>query len=115
MHSSRVLLPFSSSTARDRSSSNVLPTKETKTLNSLLKLVQKQEVDDALADLFYKSSIPFNVARSPYFVNACAKIAEFGKGYVPPSSKAIRTTLLKRSKERVINRLFLRSRSPTKK
>ena len=100
--------PFSSSTVGDGSSSQVQPTrfKESRTLNSLWKPVQKQEVDDALADLFYESGIPFNVARSPYFMNACAKISEFGKGYVPPSSKAIRTTLLKRSKERVTNKLL---------
>ena len=59
-----------------------------------------------MADLFYEFAIPFNVARSPYFINACAKIADFGKGYVPPSSEAIRTTLLKRSKERVTNKLL---------
>ena len=102
------LSPFSSSTVGDGSSSQVQPTrlKESRTLNSLWKPVQKQEVDNALADLFYESGIPFNVARSPYFMNACTKIAEFGKGYVPPSSEAIRTTLLKRSKERVTNRLI---------
>ena len=73
------LSPFSSSTVGVGSSSQVLPTRDTRTLNSLWKPVQKQEVDDALADLFYESAIPFNVARSPYFINACAKIAEFGK------------------------------------
>ena len=46
------------------------------------------------------------MARSPYFMNAFTKIAEFGKGYVPPCSEAIRTTLLKRSKGRVTNRLL---------
>ena len=100
------LSPFSSSTVGVGSSSQVLPTRETRTLNSLWNPVQKQEVDDALADLFYESATPFNVARSPYFINACAKIADFGKVYVPPSSEAIRTTLLKRSKERVTNRLL---------
>ena len=69
------------------------------------KPVQKQEVDDALADMFFESAIPFNVLRSPYFINACKKISDFGKGYVPPSSETMRTTLLKRSKERVTGRL----------
>jgi len=45
------------------------------------------------------------VAGSPYFINACKMMAGFGKGYVPPSSETIRTTLLKRSKERVTNNL----------
>eukprot|EP01018_Ginkgo_biloba_P021107 Gb_31781 [translate_table: standard] len=30
---------------------------------------------------------------------------EFGKGYKPPSSEALKTTILKRSKERLINKL----------
>ena len=51
----------------------------TATLNSLWKPVEKQNVDDALADMFYESAIPFNVARSPYFIHACKKIADFGK------------------------------------
>ena len=76
------------------------------TLNTLWKLVQKQDVDDVVADMFFESTIPFNVARSPYFINACKKIADFGKGYVPPSSETIRTILLKRSKERVSNKLI---------
>ena len=77
----------------------------TATLNSLWKPVQKQEVDDAVADMFFESALPFNVARSPYYINACKMIANFGKGYVPPTSEALRTTLLKRSKERVTSRL----------
>eukprot|EP00253_Pinus_taeda_P014305 PITA_14305 len=77
----------------------------TTTLNSLSKPMQKQEVDDVVADMFFESAIPFNVARSPYFINVCKMMASFGKGYVPPSSETIRTTFLKRSKERVTNNL----------
>jgi len=55
--------------------------------------------------MFFESAIPFNVERIPYFINACNMMAGFGKGYVPPSSETIRTTLLKRSKERVTNNL----------
>ena len=42
----------------------------TATLNTFWKLVDKQKVDDSLAEMFYACSIPFNVARSPYFKNA---------------------------------------------
>ncbi|GLJ20489.1 hypothetical protein SUGI_0372920 [Cryptomeria japonica] len=62
-------------------------------------------VDDAVADLFYTSAFLFNVARNPHFRNAVQKIAEFGKGYTPPGSQAIRTNLLQRSKDRVTKKL----------
>lgn len=39
------------------------------------------------------------MARSPYFKNALKKVADFGKGYVPPGPKALKTTLLKKTKE----------------
>ena len=56
--------------------------------------------------MFFEYAIAFNVLSSPYFINACKNISYFGKGYVPPSSETVRTTLLKRSKERVTNRLL---------
>jgi hypothetical protein len=55
--------------------------------------------------MFFESALPFNVVRSTYFINTCKMIANFGKGYVPLSTETIRTTLLKRSKERVTSRL----------
>ncbi|GLJ54711.1 hypothetical protein SUGI_1175250 [Cryptomeria japonica] len=79
--------------------------KQSGTLNNFWKPVEKQQVDDAVADLFYTSAIPFNVARNPHFRNAVQKIAEFGKGYTPPGSEAIRTILLQRSKDRVTEKL----------
>ncbi|XP_059073475.1 uncharacterized protein LOC131045108 [Cryptomeria japonica] len=78
---------------------------ESGTLKSFWKPVEKQQVDDALADLFYTSAIPFNVARNPHFRNAIQKVAEFGKGYTPPTSEAFKTTLLERSKDRVTEKL----------
>ncbi|GLJ33625.1 hypothetical protein SUGI_0675950 [Cryptomeria japonica] len=86
-------------------SKRVRVSKESGTLNNIWKLVEKQQVDDAVADLFYTSVIPFNVARSPHFCNVVHKIVEFGKGYTCPGSEAIRTTLLQRSKDRVTEKL----------
>eukprot|EP00253_Pinus_taeda_P010127 PITA_10127 len=80
-------------------------TSGTKTLNQFWKPVEKQEVDDAVAEYFYACAIPFNVARSPYFKNVIKKAIDFGKGYVPPGSEALRTTLLKRAKDRVTGKL----------
>lgn len=83
------------------SSSTQAKTGGTKTLNQFWKPVEKQEVDDAVAKFFYACAIPFNVARSPYFKNVIKKAIDFGKGYVPPGSEALRTTLLKKTKDRV--------------
>ena len=87
------------------SSSTVVKTGGTKTLNQFWKPVERQEVDDAVAEFFYACAIPFNVSRSPYFKNAIKKAIEFGKGYVPPKSEALRTTLLKKTRDRVIEKL----------
>ena len=70
---------FSSSMVGIGSSSQPKKSSLETTLNTLWKLVQKQDVDDVVADMFFESTIPFNVARSPYFINACKKIADFGK------------------------------------
>lgn len=79
--------------------------KQSGTLSSFWKPLERQEVDDAWADYFFTSAVPFNAARNPHFRNAVVKIAEFGKGYTPPSSEALRTTLLERSKGRVTGKL----------
>ena len=46
---------------------NTIGRSGTATLNTFWKPVDKQKVDDSLAEIFYACSIPFNVARSPYF------------------------------------------------
>lgn len=63
---------FSSSSNRVTNSSGGGGGSET--LNSLWKLIAKQDVDDAIADMFYTCSIFFNVARNPYFNNAFKKV-----------------------------------------
>eukprot|EP00253_Pinus_taeda_P019249 PITA_19249 len=87
------------------SSSTQAKTGGTRTLNQFWKPVEKQEVDDVVAKYFYACAIPFNVARSPSFKNVIKKAIDFGKGYVPPGSEALRTTLLKRTKDRVTRKL----------
>ncbi|GLJ16666.1 hypothetical protein SUGI_0286060 [Cryptomeria japonica] len=44
--------------------------KQSITLNNFWKPIEKQQLDDAVADLFWTSAIPFNVARNPHFRNA---------------------------------------------
>jgi hypothetical protein len=87
------------------SSSSPAKTSGTKTLNQFWKRIEKQEVDDVVAEFFYACAIPFNVARSPYFKNVFKKAIDFGRGYVPPGSKALRTTLLSKTKDREANKL----------
>jgi len=51
-----------------------------------LELGQRYErADMQLAELFYSSGIPFNVARSPYFKRAMAGVAAAGPGHNPLS------------------------------
>ena len=85
--------------------STLVKTSGTKTLNQLWKPVERQEVDDVVAEFFYACAIPFNVAKSPYFKNVIKKAIDFGKGYVPPEFEALRTTLLKKTRDRVIEKL----------
>eukprot|EP01018_Ginkgo_biloba_P031482 Gb_30430 [translate_table: standard] len=56
-------------------------------------------------DFFFANGNPFNVSRSPYFRNMIQQVVEFDKGYKPPSSEALRTTILQISKERLIGEL----------
>ena len=65
--------------ARIGSSSQSKKSSATTILNTLWKPVQKQDVDDVVADMFFEFAITFNVASNPYFINACKKIADFGK------------------------------------
>ena len=90
---------------RGGSSSTQATTGGTKTLNQFWKPIEKREVDNTVAKFFYACAIPFNVARSPYFKNVIKKAIDFGKGYVPPEFEALKTTLLKRAKDRVTGKL----------
>jgi len=103
MSSSSSIPGFSSNVCG--SSSTPSKTGGTTTLNAFWKPVERQEVNIAFAEMFYACAIPFNVARNPYFKAAISKAAAFGKGYVPPGSEALRTSLLRKTKERVTNRL----------
>ena len=47
-----------------------------------------------MARFFYAADVPLVKARNPYFADMVKEIASFGPGYAPPSSEALRTTLL---------------------
>ena len=62
----------------------------------------REEVDLAIAFLFYLNFISFNVARSPLYFETVRTILERApSGYVPPGSEKLRTTLLVKAKKEV--------------
>lgn len=62
---------------------------------------KKEEVDAAVARFFYHDAIAFQAARSGYFKTMVRRIVEFGPTYTPPSSEALRTTLLQKERDAV--------------
>jgi hypothetical protein len=81
--------PIPSFTSNISGSSAFVPRKTsgTTTLKTIWKLVEKQQVDDTIVELFYACAIPFDVARCLYYQNALKMAVEFGKGYVPPEPR----------------------------
>lgn len=59
----------------------------------------RDHLSSEIARLFYSASLPFNVARNPYFISAFTYAANTSiSGFLPPSYNAIRTTMLQREK-----------------
>lgn len=74
----------------------------------------KGEVDGSVARFFYGCGIPINVAKSPFWVDMVRAINEAPKGYEPPSSEKIKTTLLDKEKTKVDQALvFIKQQWPT--
>jgi predicted nucleic acid-binding Zn-ribbon protein len=59
-----------------------------------LNAATKMEVDDALAEMFYALNITPNVADSPWFKKAVAKLKKAPASYVPPNANRFRYDLL---------------------
>ncbi|RWR88545.1 hypothetical protein CKAN_01756600 [Cinnamomum micranthum f. kanehirae] len=74
-----------------------LPKKHKGALETSFNVADKDIDDKAAARMFYACGLPFNLARSPYYINRLT-------GYTPPSFDRLHTTLLKQEKEH-INRL----------
>lgn len=71
-----------------------------------LKVSSKDEVDGSVARFFYGCGIPINIAKSPFWVDMVRYINEAPKGYEPPSSEKIKTTLLDKEKTQVDQELI---------
>ncbi|PSR89905.1 50S ribosomal protein [Actinidia chinensis var. chinensis] len=70
-------------------------------------LSSKEEADGSVARFFYGCGIPINVAKSPFWVDMVRAINEAPKGYEPPSSEKIKTSLLDQEKTKVDQALVL--------
>ncbi|KAL0404286.1 UNVERIFIED_CONTAM: hypothetical protein Sradi_2069400 [Sesamum radiatum] len=60
------------------------------------------DTDMAIALWFYDSCIPLNACNSPFFQIAMSKVASMGHGYIGPSYRALRVSLLRDAKKQVV-------------
>ncbi|KAF9615428.1 hypothetical protein IFM89_023239 [Coptis chinensis] len=67
----------------------------------LFKVNARNDVTAMICSFFYANGIPFNVPMSPFWFEMVKAINEAPKGYKPPSSEKIRTTLLDKEKYKV--------------
>ncbi|KAF3772552.1 hypothetical protein EJ110_NYTH57593 [Nymphaea thermarum] len=69
--------------------------KSTLSLTHAFNNMRRAEMDRRIGRFFYASSLPFNVARSPYWKDVVTGLANCNlSGYVPPSSEKLRTHAL---------------------
>ena len=75
----------------------------------------KQVLDKKWAKFFYEANIPFNVVRHPAFLDAVKSTSESRVVYKPPAYNAIRTKLLKSTKDEVAAMVAEKTRAPIHK
>ena len=75
----------------------------------------KQVLDKKWAKFFYEANIPFNVARHPAFLDAVKSTSESRVGYKPPAYHALRTKLIKSTKDEVAATVAEKTRAPIHK
>nr|VVW82638.1 unnamed protein product [Nymphaea colorata] len=74
----------------------------TKTLAQAFKNTGKAEMDRRIGRFFFASSLPFNVARSPYWKDVVTGLADCNLvDYVPPRSEKLRTVILAEEKANI--------------
>ncbi|XP_031489921.1 uncharacterized protein LOC116257376 [Nymphaea colorata] len=66
------------------------------------KTTSREDLDRKIGRLFFSASLPFNLARNPYWKDLVTSLANSNlQGYVPPSSEKLRTTILKEERNYV--------------
>jgi hypothetical protein len=69
-------------------------------MDKIFQQERRDELDLTIGFFFYLNIISFNVARSPLFIEMCRGLTQGAPtGYMPPSSKRLRTTLLVKAKK----------------
>ena len=67
----------------------------------MFNLFNSKNLDGLIGRFFYGCRIPFNVARSSFFFDMVRGINEGPKGYRPPSSEKLRTSLFDKEKAKI--------------
>ena len=65
------------------------------TINTAFKRDERKNVCRAIGRFFYANALSFNLCNSPYFGAMVEAIANYGRGFKPPSYHEIRTWILK--------------------
>ncbi|XP_057811306.1 uncharacterized protein LOC131025529 [Salvia miltiorrhiza] len=80
--------------------------KEVGPLEKSFNISQREKTDKQCARMFFASGLPFNFAKSPFFIDYSRTLANSSlSGYTPPTYNRIRTTLLGQEKEHVYRKL----------
>ena len=71
-----------------------VPTQK-KTLNTIWKAKDREDVGKDICRCFYANALPFNLVKDSFFKAMLNSIAEYGKGLIPPSYHEVRVSFLK--------------------
>jgi hypothetical protein len=81
------------------------PSKKQSTLKAAFGKQDKSNVDDLWGRCFFGNGLSFRLIDDAYFKAAVQATADFGENYKLPTSKALRTTLLDKEKDRLVKEL----------
>src|SRR5436190_4887368 len=71
------------------------------TMNEMVK--DKELVNEEVCRMIYAEGLPFNLVKSQYFKKALEAVANYGRGYNPPSYHEARVTYLQREVDKINN------------
>lgn len=71
------------------------------TFNTVWKAKEREDVCQDICRCFYANSLPFNLVKDPFFITMLNSVAEYGKGFIPPSYHEVRVTFFKKEVESI--------------
>ncbi|CAN6439471.1 unnamed protein product [Victoria cruziana] len=108
-NSNELSVPFTNFEKKDTLKKRKMGIEANETIEEAFKN-ERAEIDRLIGRFFFSSLIPFNVARSPYWIDLAKSLVDFNfPGYVPPSPEKLRTVLLTEEKK-YINHLLGRKK-----